>query len=389
MTPVRDATDVIVAGGGPAGALAACLLARAGARVIVFERGRFPRPKLCGDTLNPGAVALLRRHFDLASLEAMSTPIDGMLLSGPGPVFVRGEYGAGVRGLGVTREVFDAWLIARAVDAGVRLVEQATVIGPAIDALGHVSGVRVRHRDGGVTAACAPMTLGADGRRSRLGTACGLSACAASPRRWAIGAYFDGVEGLSRLGEMHVRDGHYIGVAPTADGRANACLVQPYGGAGAWPAPDALLYQRVQADPVLGPRFSRAVATTRATVLGPLAIDTRTPGCPGLLLLGDAAGFIDPMTGDGIRLALASAEIAASVVGEVLNGRQDAHRAHLNYARSLRARLGPKRLFNRTLRGLVSSPRAVSMAARAAAIWPGAWRSAIRYAGDAFPGSPR
>jgi flavin-dependent dehydrogenase len=386
---MRQATDVIVAGGGPAGALAACLLARAGARVTVFERGRFPRPKLCGDTLNPGAVALLRRHFEIGPLEAMATPIDGMLLSGPGPVFVRGEYGAGVRGLGVTREVFDAWLIGRAVDAGAHLVEDATVLGPVFDARGHVSGVRVGHRAGGVTTAHAALTLGADGRRSRLGTACGLSACAASPRRWAIGAYFDGVTGLSSLGEMHVRDGYYIGVAPTADGRANACLVQPYGGGGAWPAPDALLHQRVQADPVLGPRFSRAVATTRATVLGPLAIDTRMPGCPGLLLIGDAAGFIDPMTGDGIRLALAGAELAASAVGDVLSGRQDAHRAHLAYARGLRARLGPKRLFNRTLRGLVSSPRAVSMAARAAVIWPGALRGAIRWAGDALPVSAR
>lgn len=384
---MRHATDVIIAGGGPAGALAACLLARAGARVTVFDRGRFPRSKLCGDTLNPGAVALLRRHFDLGPLEARSTPIDGMLLSGPGPVFVRGEYGAGVQGLGVTREVFDAWLIARAVDAGAHLVEDATVTGPALDERGHVSGVAVRHRDGSITTAHAVMTLGADGRRSRLAAARGLSACATSPRRWAVGAYFDGVEGLSHLGEMHVRDGHYIGVAPTADGRANACVVQPIEGGGTWPAPDALLRERLQADPVLGPRFSRAVATTRATVLGPLAIDTRTPGCPGLLLLGDAAGFIDPMTGDGIRLALASAEIAASVAGEVLSGRTDPDLAHLAHARSLRARIGPKRLFNRTMRGLVSSPRAVSMAARAAVIWPGAWRRAIRYAGDAFPGS--
>ena len=62
--------DVVIAGGGPAGALAALILARAGAKVRVFERARFPRHKLCGDTLNPGALAVLARHLDTAALLA-------------------------------------------------------------------------------------------------------------------------------------------------------------------------------------------------------------------------------------------------------------------------------------------------------------------------------
>ncbi len=128
---------------------------------------------------------------------------------------------------------------------------------------------------------------------------------------------------------------------------------------------------------------SRAVASTRASVLGPLAIETRMPGCAGLLLLGDAAGFIDPMTGDGIRLALASAEIAAATVADVLNGRAAAGVAYLQYARALGARIGRKRAFNRAMRGLVSSSRHVALAARVATFWPGALRAAIRYAGDA------
>jgi menaquinone-9 beta-reductase len=381
----RRRNDVVIAGAGPAGALAAYLLARSGAVVTVFERSCFPRPKLCGDTLNPGAVALLARHFDLAPLAARSLPLDGMLLTGPGPVFVRGEYGRGIQGLGVTREVFDAWLIGHAVRAGARLVEQATVIGPDLDTDGRIVGVRVRYRDGTQESHLAAMALAADGRRSRLGAACGLSACAARPRRWAIGAYFEGVGELGSLGEMHVRDGHYIGVAPTWDGRANACLVQPYAGGRAWPAPAALLQARLGADPVLGPRFARARATTTPTVLGPLAIDARVPGCAGLLLLGDAAGFVDPMTGDGIRLALASAEAAAAVTGAVIEATQDVDTAHAAYARALGPRVGRKRAFNRLLRALVSSPRAVGLAAHVATVWPGPFGAVIRYAGDAWP----
>lgn len=375
--------DVVIAGAGPAGALAACLLARAGARVVLIDRSRFPRPKLCGDTLNPGAVALLARHFDLAPLRARATPIAGMLLSGPGPVVVRGCYDSGATGLGVSREVLDAWLVGEATRAGATLMDAVTVTGPAIGADGQLTGVWVRHASGARAQVSAGMTLGADGRRSRLGEACGLSRCAARPRRWAVGAYFEGVTELSPFGEMHVRDGHYLGVAPTADGRANACLVQPQApGAAGWAKPDALLASRLRADPVLGPRFTGAVASTRVSVLGPLAIETRTPGCAGLLLLGDAAGFVDPMTGDGIRLALAAAEIAAATVVDVLHGRSDAATAYRHYGRALDAAIGRKRTFNRAMRGLVSSPRRVAVAARVARVWPAALRAAITYAGD-------
>jgi menaquinone-9 beta-reductase len=385
---MSSASDVVIAGAGPAGALAACLLARAGARVTLVDRSSFPRPKLCGDTLNPGAVALLRRHLDLAALEARAISIPGMLLSGPGPVVIRGEYGGGTHGLGVTREVLDAWLVERAVAAGATLVEGAAV--PEVAPGGIVAGVRVRRRGRPTATFRATMTIGADGRRSTVGEACGLSACARNPRRWAIGAYFADVEGLSTVGEMHVRRGHYIGVAPTADGRANACLVQARAsGDATWPDPSALLRARLRADPVLGPRFARAVATTRATVLGPLAIDTRVPGCAGLLLVGDAAGFVDPMTGDGIRLALVSAEAAAAATLEVLAGRTGAAVVHRSYARALRSRVGWKRAFNRAMRGLVGSPGSVSLAAHGARLWPGAFRAAIRYAGDAFAGGPR
>jgi flavin-dependent dehydrogenase len=288
----------------------------------------------------------------------------------------------------VTREVLDAWLVQEAVAAGATLVDGVAVAGPEFGPGGMVLGVRVRTPNGVAATYRATMTLGADGRRSTVGQACRLSTCARSPRRWAIGAYFAGVEGLTTLGEMHVRVGHYLGVAPTADGRANACLVQPYAGGGAgWADPGALLQSRLRADPVLGPRFARARATTRATVLGPLAIDSGVPGCAGLLLVGDAAGFVDPMTGDGIRLAFASAELAVAVTLDVLAGRTTVGAAYRSYARALKARVGWKQTFNRAMRQLVSSPRSVGLAARGARVWPGAFRAAIRYAGDASPGA--
>ena len=75
----------------------------------------------------------------------------------------------------------------------------------------------------------AAVTIAADGRRSSLAFALGLARQPARPRRWAIGAYYEGVDGLAGIGEMHIRAGHYIGVAPLPGGVANVCLVSPAG----------------------------------------------------------------------------------------------------------------------------------------------------------------
>ncbi len=375
--------DVVIAGGGPAGALAALILARAGARVAVIERARVPRPKLCGDTLNPGALAILRRYVDLAPLAARSRQVHGMILTGPGPVVVRGGYGTGRHGLCVTRDVLDQWLIEQAAAAGAHLVDGTTVAGPRRDAAtGEVTGVVARGMRGGERVYPARVTIGADGRRSRLALACGLSRLAPWPRRWAVGAYFEGVDGLTDAGEMHVRPGHYLGVAPAPGGRTNVCLVQPFDNGERCPDPGGLLEYRVAHDALLAPRFRDARRVTTPEVLGPMAVDTAVPGCAGLLLAGDAAGFVDPITGDGIRLALTGAELAAAVAMDVLDGRTPSAGAAARLARLRRASLGRKHAGNRVLRRLVASPRLIATAVAAATVWPSAFGALIRYAGD-------
>lgn len=374
--------DVVIAGAGPAGSLVALILARRGARVAIVDRSRFPRAKLCGDTLNPGAVAILSRHVDLDALGTRKRSIPGMLLTGPRGAAVRGRYDEAHPGLGVTREILDHWLLEQAIAAGARLVH-GTVVGPCRQAeRGPVSGVIVRRASGELVEHRARVTIGADGRRSRLALRCGLSRYAARPRRWAIGAYYDNVDGLDDEGEMHVRDGHYIGVAATPDGRVNTCLVQPHDGGGAWPLPAALLQARLEADPLLALRYRRARRLSSPQVLGPMAVVAPVPGCPGLLLAGDSAGFIDPMTGDGIRLALTGAELAAGVAGEILDGVTSIDDGHERLSALTRRHLATKRRFNRVLRRVVASPRAVGAAASIATLFPSAFSAIIRYASD-------
>ena len=378
-------TDVIVAGGGPAGALAAIILARAGARVQVFERARFPRHKLCGDTLNPGALAVLARHLDTTALMAQSDVIDGMVITGPGGVSVRGRYGRGLSGRAITREVFDQWLIAQAAAAGAAVAEGVAVRDVTSATEGgqtRVNGVSVQA--GGSTAShLARMIIAADGRRSSLAFGRGLARQPAHPRRWAIGAYFTGVTGLTTAGEMHVRDGHYIGVAPLPGGLTNACLVVPHEqGDEAMKTPARVLDKFLAADRGLAARFADARPAGPVAMLGPMAVDNLACGEPGLLLAGDAAGFIDPMTGDGLRLALAGAELAAAVTLDVLAGRVALDQAHTVLAARRHAAFQSKWRFNRTLRSLVSSPRGVTAAALAARALPSVFERMIRYAGD-------
>ena len=378
--------DVVIAGGGPAGAFAALLLARAGATVRVFERSRFPRHKLCGDTLNPGALALLARHVNITALVARSDDIHGMLITGPGGVAVRGVYGGGLAGRAVTRSVFDEWLLREAAAAGAQ-VEEGVGVKAAHEAGGRVAGVMVAREGGDATVHAARMVIAADGRRSTIAFGRGLAHQPARPRRWAIGTYFGGVTGggpvAEKLGEMHVRKGHYIGVAPVPGGLTNVCVVMPHA-AGDPPFGSSLdlIRARLNADPGLRERFADARPEGEPVVLGPMAVDAHAAGEPGLLLAGDAAGFIDPMTGDGLRLALAGAELAASVALEVLAGKLPVEQAHLALADRRRRAFATKWRFNRTLRSLVTSPNGVVAAAAAARLAPSMFAAIIRYAGD-------
>ena len=188
---------------------------------------------------------------------------------------------------------------------------------------------------------------------------------------------------MSDAGEMHVRSGHYIGVAPMPSGLANACLVLPQRSRRLeLRRPARALVEALRADPSLSSRFAGATLVGEPQVLGPMAVDARAAGAPGMILAGDAAGFIDPMTGDGLRFALTGAVLAANAVIDVLADRLGVDDVPLRLGVSRRRAFQAKWRFNRTLRALVSSSSGTYAAALGARIVPSAFEAVIRYAGD-------
>jgi len=373
--------DVLIVGAGPAGSVAARHLAAAGVRVRIVDRATFPRDKLCGDTLNPGCMAMLSRMDPALErrVRARALATTGMTITGPRAVTVSADYPTGFTGAALLRRDLDQWLLESAVCAGARFDPGVVVQQPEVaEKPFRVSGVRSTCGRRAYSLRCRVL-IAADGRASRLATGLRLARFSARPRRWAYGAYFTDVSGMTRHGEMHLRRDGYIGLAPLPGDVTNVCVVRdrPHLRAGETAA--ALMARAIASDAALRERFASAHRVSDVAVLGPLAVDARAAGCAGMLLAGDAAGFVDPMTGDGLRFAIRGGELAArAALAEMETGQPAYARLH-DWRR--REFAGKWRL-NRALRALVGSPHSLSCAAVVARAWPAPVEHLVAVAGD-------
>lgn len=371
---------VTVVGAGPAGSVTALVLARAGVPVALLDRATFPRPKLCGDTVNPGTLAMLDALGVGAAVRARSLPVAGMLVTGPGRALVAADYPEGLCGAAIERTDLDTILLSAAIAAGARFLPGARAQAPVIDPrTGRVIGVR--GEPGGDRKMSSALVIAADGRGSKIGASLGLTRFASTPQRWAFGAYYDNVDELTSRGEMHVRSGGYLGVAPIGNGRANVCVVRELDSS-VRPGRDgaaATIAAALAADAALCRRFAHAHRIAPAVALGPLAVEALSAGCAGLLLAGDAAGFVDPMTGDGLRFAVRGGVLAAEAALHELSTGQPAYR---ELARTRHRDFAGKWRLNRTLRWIVGQPGALGTAARIGTRWPATVRALVAAAGD-------
>ena len=299
-------TDVAIAGGGIAGSTLAILLGRLGARVELFERDTFPREKPCGEGLMPAGVAVLER-LGLADaiggvpLRGIRYHFRGAVASGSFPM----RDGALAEGRAQRRAVLDRVLFeAAAATPGVTARTGARVEAPLVEH-GRVAGLVV---DGAPRR--ARLTVAADGVHSRLRHALGLDR---APRRHRVGmrAHFrlaTGVE-IEPWVDVLVGADHELYVTALPEGEM---LVAALADRSTLRGPAEPTYEAwCNAQPFLAARLRGATRLTPLLGRSPLVARARRGWAPGLVLLGDAAGSLDPITGGGMTHALESAELLA------------------------------------------------------------------------------
>ena len=369
--------DAIVVGGGPAGASTAFALALAGARVIVLDRATFPRPKPCAEYLSPQASRLLSDMGALDAVEAAGAAhLDGMIVRSPNGAALRGDFVAQHgysafrnRGLALRRILLDAILLDCARSAGAVVREGCRVADVVRDAHGRVVGVQVLDATGASREMRAPLVIGADGLRSVIARRLGLARTSRLwPRRIALVAHYENFGDVTDWGEMHVeRKVGYVGLASVESGLTNVAMVIP-GSFGREIAADrtAFFEAWLRARPQLAGRVAGARRVTNVLATGPFASHARRAWAPGAALVGDAADFFDPFTGEGIYSALRGGELLAPYAVRALGAASsaDADRALRAYDSARRAEFRGKWIVERLINAAVGFAPAMNYFAR-------------------------
>jgi geranylgeranyl reductase family protein len=376
------ARDVVVVGGGPAGAAVSILLRRRGHDVLLLDEARFPRDKVCGEGVSPEAWRLLDLLGARDAVRALHPhPLRGMSLVSPCGIAFHGTYRRDDDDLGfaVRRDRLDAALLACARAAGVEVREGAKV-SAVLRANEQVTGVAA-----GDERIDARLVVAADGRRSVVARGLGLLGEHRSLRKFAVRGHWDGVLGLRESGEMHVGFGGYCGIAPLGPRTANLAFVLDRRAMARAGGDLESFYRATIAArwPALHERLARAALLAPPRAIGPLALVARRAWAPGALLVGDAAGFYDPFTGEGVTLALRSAELAAATAHEALASGRTADLSA--YERARRDATRDKFRLNRLLQHVVAWPGLADSVARRLARRPDLADQLVGIAGDFVP----
>lgn len=359
--------DVLVAGAGPAGSIAALVLARLGARVVIVDRDEDRRDSGCAGLLKPETIAVLARLAVAPDQLSGAQRVTHTAITGPRTHLVTEAQTHGSAKV-VPRSDLDRHLLGAAVAAGARFHSNVIVRRPLIDdRSGVVRGLVIASRGAiGETRVPAVVTIGADGRDSRLARAIGVRR-ETRERRWAFSTDVRRPLDAGDLAELHVRPGWYLMVVPIDAAVSRWCAIFSTPPKGQSPA--STFAQISARDPILGARFHAGATGTHVTVAGPVSSSVEVPGSPGLLLAGDAAGAVDPLTGDGLLFAIEGGRLAAEEAARVMiDGSYAAAPWRLASAR--REAFGAHWRLNRWASRLAASPVALDVANRCSVMFP-------------------
>lgn len=359
MGPMPAGDPVLVVGGGPAGSATALQLARRGHAVTLIDRARFPRDKCCSEYGAPGTVRDLARLGVLDTLTRHGVgSLVGTRVTGASGHVLLGRFQAaveGARGMALPRLLLDQILLDAAREAGVTVIESTRFLGT--EAVAGRMRSTVEH-EGTRHELTSRVVVGADGLRSRVARSLDL-ARHGGLRRIAFVAHCEGVAGMSEDAELHAGQGAYVGLNPLGGGRTNVALVVDAARVrGAMARPEALVRAELARLPAVAARMGGATLARPWLVTGPFDVRARRSVADGCLLVGDAADFFDPFTGEGIGAALTGATLAALALDEALSGGGGITAARLaGYRTARRRQFAGKWVVERLIGHAIRHPR--------------------------------
>lgn len=375
--------DVAIVGAGPAGSATAIHLARGGLRVALVDRCVFPRDKPCAEYLSPAAEPLLL-ELGIGDLLEAARPhrLRGFRIFAPDGGVCQGDFaatrgpdGASLfeTGLVIPRSRLDFAILQGARRAGAEVFEgwrlgQIERLGADESADGASWRLHPVGADGaGSGSGKAPepiearLLVAADGLHSTVARRLGLHVVSRM-RKIALVAHMRGIAGVGDYGEMHVAGRRYVGVAPLeapeCGGLCNVALVVDEARDGRRLAgkPEAFLLDALHTFPALHDRLEALRVERHTLTVSRLSVRARRLSDAGLLLVGDATGYYDPFTGEGIYRALHSAGLAARVALPALAAGDLSAVRLAAYDRAHRQAFRGKRLIEQIIQSAVRFP---------------------------------
>ncbi|MEV7940328.1 NAD(P)/FAD-dependent oxidoreductase [Kitasatospora sp. NPDC088264] len=316
--------DVIVVGARAAGSPAAMLFARAGYRVLLVERARFPRDTLSTLYLHQPGVAMLDRWGVLPEVVATGCPPIGRVRYTTRGLTLEGcswPVGGHRHTYAPRRHLLDSVLADAAVRAGAEFRDDCTVTGLVFDE-GAVTGARMSSGTAGELVERAALVVGADGMRSTVAAAVDASLVVEDPTLTCV--YYTYWADLPATFELYDVPGHWVGLVPTNDDATLIAAYRPQAEFGRVRS-DALqsfLTGIEQTSPEVRERMAAGRRIGRMLGTGDQRNFFRRAAGPGWALIGDAGHHKDSITAHGITDAFTQAQLLADCVGEDLHDPQ-------------------------------------------------------------------
>jgi flavin-dependent dehydrogenase len=359
-TPSANIFDVAIAGAGPAGTSAAIHLALTGARVLLIEEKKFPRPKLCGEFISPECLAHFKRLGVMDQMNAAggASVLETVFYSRRGnSVAVPSEwFMSGAQALGLSRSEMDHQLLQRAKSAGVAVLEEAHAARLICEGK-EVRGISVKV--GATRDYEALITIDATGRTRSLARQ--LDPPRPNKKKHsnplvAFKAHLVNARVAAGACEIYFYKGGYGGLSVVEGGVSNLCFIVAANDVRRYKSdPELVLREVMMKNSRAAYTLAEATASTPWLSVSLESFGRRTLApAVGLLTIGDAAAFIDPFTGSGMLMALESGQVAAETIArslsQVRQGRGFellAHKYRAEYRRRFASRLRVSGLLRR------------------------------------------